>query len=769
MKHRFLTLLTLVTLGAPLGAASWNLVWYDNGDGAANTLPDSSKWRFDTGGGGWGNNELETYTNRVQNARYDGAGNLVIEARAENYTGSDGINRNYTSARLQTGATFSQAYGRMEARIKIPYGQGIWPAFWMLGTNIGGVGWPSCGEIDIMENVGYEPNTVHGTIHGPGYSGGNGIGLGYNTGSPLANAFHVYAVEWEPNVIRWYIDNTLYETRTPADLPAGTTWVYDHNFFMILNLAVGGGWPGNPDGSTVFPQQMTVDYVRVYTRNTTQGPYGGTARPIPGTVQCEDFDEGGPGVAYGDSTAANQGGATRTDEQPDLEACTDAGGGYDLGWTVAGEWLEYTVNVAAAGPYAFSARVASLGAGGSFHLQMDAVDVAGSTLSVPDTGGWQNWQTVGPVTGNLPAGQHVLQIHMDSNGATGGIGNLNWVRFDSLATPTPTWTPSFTPSNTPTRTYTRTFTSTDTRTSTPTDTRSYTPTDTLTDTRTFTNTATRTSTPTDTRTSTGTPTWTHTATSVPNTATPTDTATTAPPSATPTDTGTALPGSPTPTGTATAVPPTATRTFTSAPPSATPTDSFTSVPPTATPTDSFTSVPPTPTPTNTFSPVPPTATYTDSFTPVPPTATFTSSSTPVPPSATPADTATAVPPTATPVDTATAVPPTPTAVPPSATPTFTTAPADHGHGRHRVVPLYNPQRGSLLRLKLDSSGLPEAELRCYSVNFALVARRELGPVPSGWSEVDLDPGTSDPGAYWVRLFSEGRPVGEPARVVRLPL
>ncbi len=166
---------------------------------------------------------------------------------------------------MKTSGKFEQQYGRFEARIKISYGQGMWPAFWMLGNDIGTVGWPTCGEIDIMENIGKEPAMVHGTIHGPGYSGGTGIGSPFSLAKGrFADDYHLYAVEWEPNLVRFYVDNNLYATRTPADLPQGTKWVYDHPFFMILNLAVGGDWPGAPDNATVFPQTMLVDYVRVY-------------------------------------------------------------------------------------------------------------------------------------------------------------------------------------------------------------------------------------------------------------------------------------------------------------------------------------------------------------------------------------------------------------------------------------------------------------------------------------------------------------------------
>jgi len=250
---------------------AWKLVWKDEFSGTNGSAVDASKWVSETGGGGWGNNELEYYTKRLDNA-YQQDGNLVIKVLQEKYTGDDGVTRNYTSARLKTLGKFSQTYGRFEARIKIPRGQGLWPAFWMLGTDIEKPGWPGCGEIDIMENIGKEPALVHGTIHGPGYSGGHGIGAPYALPDALpadqrfADDFHLFAVEWEANVIRFYVDDHLYATRTPADLPKGAKWVYDHPFFVLLNVAVGGDWPGSPDASSEFPQTMLVDYVRVYER-----------------------------------------------------------------------------------------------------------------------------------------------------------------------------------------------------------------------------------------------------------------------------------------------------------------------------------------------------------------------------------------------------------------------------------------------------------------------------------------------------------------------
>ena len=247
-------------------ALRWTLVWSDEFDGPSGALVDATKWRADVGGNGWGNHELEYHTDRARNASLSGDGSLLIQALQERYQGPDGVVRDYTSARLKTQGLFEQAYGKFEARIQIPRGQGLWPAFWLLGADISSLGWPRCGEIDIMENIGREPATVHGTFHGPGYSGANGIGAPYTLpgNAAFADAFHVFGLEWEPSAVRWYVDGVLYETRTPADLPPGQTWVFDHPFFIILNVAVGGDWPGPPDSGTTFPQTMRVDYVRVY-------------------------------------------------------------------------------------------------------------------------------------------------------------------------------------------------------------------------------------------------------------------------------------------------------------------------------------------------------------------------------------------------------------------------------------------------------------------------------------------------------------------------
>lgn len=254
--------------------------WSDEFNGAAGTAPSSSKWTQETGGGGFGNHELQYYTNSTNNAALDGNGNLVITARKNSDSGLQcwyGTCQ-YTSARLNTAKTFTQKYGHFESRIKVPRGQGVWPAFWMLGDDLGSAGWPNSGEIDIMENIGKEPNTVHGTIHGPGYSGAGGVGAAYTlpNGKSFADDFHVFAVDWSPSKITWSVDGQVYQTRTPSDV-SGKKWVFDHPFFMILNFAVGGDWPGSPDSGTSFPQTTTVDYVRVTTSDggDTGGDNGG--------------------------------------------------------------------------------------------------------------------------------------------------------------------------------------------------------------------------------------------------------------------------------------------------------------------------------------------------------------------------------------------------------------------------------------------------------------------------------------------------------------
>jgi len=251
--------------------AGWKLAWSDEFDGPAGAQPDPQKWGYDTGGSGWGNQELEYYTANADNAALDGQGNLLITARrAALDSGLDCWNGPcaYTSARLLTKGKFEFTYGRVEARMRVPFGQGMWPAFWMLGSDIDSSLWPACGEIDIMENIGREPNIVHGTAHGLGYSGAQGIGGPYvlpsKTQGNFGDGFHVFAIEWKPGAIRWYVDGQQYFAASSADVQGRGEWAFNHPFFLLLNLAVGGVWPGAPDATTTFPQSLAVDYVRVY-------------------------------------------------------------------------------------------------------------------------------------------------------------------------------------------------------------------------------------------------------------------------------------------------------------------------------------------------------------------------------------------------------------------------------------------------------------------------------------------------------------------------
>ncbi|MFD5626671.1 ricin-type beta-trefoil lectin domain protein [Streptomyces sp. NPDC127072] len=273
---------------AAVGAAA--VTFQDTFDGAAGSAVNSSRWQIETGDN-VNNHERQMYTSGTNNAALDGQGHLVITARKENpanYQCWYGTCQ-YTSARLNTAGKFTAQYGRVEATLKVPRGQGMWPAFWMLGNDLGSVGWPASGEIDVMENVGFEPSTVHGTIHGPGYSGSAGIGAGYTlpNGQAFADGFHTFAVDWAPNSIKWSVDGVVYQTRTPADV-GGNAWVFNKPFFLILNLAVGGYWPGDPNSSTVFPQTLVVDQVKV---TTGDSPAAGV--PIRGLAgKCVDVAGG---------------------------------------------------------------------------------------------------------------------------------------------------------------------------------------------------------------------------------------------------------------------------------------------------------------------------------------------------------------------------------------------------------------------------------------------------------------------------------------------
>ena len=323
MRTMLLALLTAVTAVAQT-TSGWKLVWSDEFNGPAGTPPNPANWNYDLGNnGGWGNGEAEVYTNSPNNVFQDGKGNLVIRAIRD----SSG---NFTSARLQTGnpgastqtTDLSWQFGRVEARIKLPFGLGVWPAFWMLGENIGTVGWPECGEVDIMENFGTFNNNLsinNGTAHGPGYSGGNGITQAYTLpfGETVSDDFHVYAIEWSQNSVEFFVDGASYHKVTPASLPSGANWVFNNPFFILLNLAIGGPntFLGTPDPNAPFPNQdMLVDYVRVYQPAviTTATPVITPGGIVNGASYLGDIAPGSLASVYGNNFAD----ATVTDHPP---------------------------------------------------------------------------------------------------------------------------------------------------------------------------------------------------------------------------------------------------------------------------------------------------------------------------------------------------------------------------------------------------------------------------------------------------------------------
>jgi len=246
------------------------LVWSDEFDSI-----DPETWTFETGGHGWGNQEFQYYTDG-DNAQIEfdeevDSNVLVIEARAENpeghqcsFSSQGGGTCEYTSSRMISMGKQEFQYGRMEARIKLPSTQGLWPAFWMMGNDFQQVGWPNNGEIDIMEHVGFEPNTSHGALHGPGYSGNTPFSGSFNLGEPADANYRVYAVEWTQDSISWYVDDNNFFNVSRSEVEQFGNWVFDHPFFFLMNIAVGGTWPGSPDETSSFPQRMYVDYIRVY-------------------------------------------------------------------------------------------------------------------------------------------------------------------------------------------------------------------------------------------------------------------------------------------------------------------------------------------------------------------------------------------------------------------------------------------------------------------------------------------------------------------------
>jgi beta-glucanase (GH16 family) len=361
-------------LGHAAQAQSWQLVWSDEFNGSIS--PD---WVFETGGGGWGNNELEYY--RRENATVEN-GNLVITAKREDFGGY-----HYTSARMKTQGKKSWTYGRMEARIKLPVKQGTWPGWWMLGSNISSVGWPASGELDIMEQIN-TGNTVYGTAH---WQAANGSQADYGNSMVTTPAdYHVYAIEWDKDYIRWFVDGTQYHVMQITN-GTGNTQAFAKDFFLLLNMAVGGNWPGFTIDDGSLPAKMYVDYVRVYQKG---------AAPVSIQIEAENY-----AVMSGIQT----------------EACSE--GGQDVGWIDANDWIVWDVNVPTAGTYTVSYRVASLNGGGVIQLEKAGGSPVYGSVSVPKTGGWQNWTTVSHQV-TLQAGQQQIAVK-----ALAGGFNINWLKL----------------------------------------------------------------------------------------------------------------------------------------------------------------------------------------------------------------------------------------------------------------------------------------------------------------------------------------------------
>ncbi len=451
---------------------NWNLVWQDEF-----TNGISADWVFEIGNGnsGWGNNELQYY--KRENATVEN-GNLVITAKRESVGGF-----NYTSTRMKTQGRKSWKYGKVEARIAMPSFMGSWPAFWMLGDNISSVGWPSCGEIDIMEHVNIEAQT-HGTIHWQDHTNNY---ANYSGATPVnsATSYHVYTIEWDASVIKWFVDGNLYHEASIANGVNGTS-EFHNNFFILINMAIGGNWPGFNIDNNAFPARMLVDYVRVYQK--TNAPTG----PVRLFQHC-DYDGYSASLSVGSytlgqlqalgvsdndisSVQVKEGYQIRLYEHPDFtgttliktsdddclvndgfndkvsavvvsevtsswstlieaentvtqsgtqtESCSE--GGLNVGWIDTNDWLVWDVNIPDNGSYLIEYRVATPNTGGVLQLEKAGGVPAYGTLGIPNTGGWQNWTTV-QHTVNLDAGAQQIAI----KALTGGW-NINWLKISNV-------------------------------------------------------------------------------------------------------------------------------------------------------------------------------------------------------------------------------------------------------------------------------------------------------------------------------------------------
>ncbi len=370
------------------------LVWSDEFDYTG--LPDDSKWSYDVGGHGWGNNELQYYTERrSENVRVEN-GVLTIEAHKENFEGSG-----YTSTRLVSRNKGDWKYGRFEIRAKLPSGRGTWPAVWMLPTDWVYGGWPASGEIDIMEHVGYDMNRIHGTIHTEAFNHTKGTQVGRSViASDVASEFHVYTLEWWPDRIDIFLDGEKYFT--VSDNGTGfAAWPFDQRFHLLLNIAVGGAWGGAQGiDDSIFPQRMEVDYVRVY---ELVEPVEEPGIAVPAKIEAEDLNaQSGMG----------------------FEQTSDVGGGFNAGFLGDGDWAEYKLDVQFPGQYAFDLRYASLNGTAAMNLSLDSgIPIHSGTLAA--TGGWQSWTTQRVAMMDLSTGEHILRVTIDA--PSGEDLNYNWI------------------------------------------------------------------------------------------------------------------------------------------------------------------------------------------------------------------------------------------------------------------------------------------------------------------------------------------------------
>jgi beta-glucanase (GH16 family) len=465
-----------LTASIPVISQNWQLVWQD--EFTSGISPD---WVFETGtgSGGWGNNELQYY--RRENATVSN-GQLVITAKREAFGGMQ-----YTSARMKTQGRKSWKYGKIEARISMPSFQGVWPAFWMLGDNISSVSWPACGEIDIMEHVN-TGGAVHGTIHWSD-NNNNYANYGGQTSTTITNS-HVYSIEWDGSLIKWFVDGVKYHEANIANGVNGTS-EFHNNFFILLNLAIGGNWPGFTIDNNAFPANMYVDYVRVYQNVSVPGvvtayqncSYGGTAVALPvGSYNLSQLQSRGIPNDYISSVRVQSGYQVRmyqndnftgtsilktaddacltddnfNDQATSLvvsavssgfsqtvqaenysamlgvqtEGTSDTGGGSNVGWIDTGDWMAYSnINVPATGSYRLEYRVASPG-GGRLSQDLNSGAIVLGAINVPATGGWQTWTTISQ-TVNINAGTYSFGIFAQTGG-----WNINWWRITQLSTST---------------------------------------------------------------------------------------------------------------------------------------------------------------------------------------------------------------------------------------------------------------------------------------------------------------------------------------------